>query len=677
MMRNLLFFIAFLVISISLNAQEQEQDSLFQQAVDSLTTQELAEVVLISNSSENFLEEIKALGSLDSYLKKSNAINMVKRGSYAWEPLLNGMETERSVITVDGMRIYAACTDKMDPITSYVENSNFSRAKVSEGPSGAEHGGTIAGSIDLKRRKSGFTPYNDFTGNTFAGFESNNKQQIYGTALSYTSKKFFADADFTFRDASNYKAGHQSGAQSEVDFSQYRKYNLSFIGGYKINDNQEIEASAIYDHASDIGYPGLTMDVSLAKAFIGSVEYRYRNPFTHIDLWETKTYFNTVTHVMDDSHRKDVPIRMDMPGWSKTQGFYSRLNGSKKKHHFRATLSAHRNNSYAEMTMFPNDPNESDMFMLTWPDINTVYGGIDVEDHIQFNSRWDLKLSGGIALHHNKIRSEFGLNSLQTFYPDLKDSKTRVLKNLNAKMAHHHKKFTHKIGVGYGERAPSVSEGYGFYLLNTNDNYDYIGNPNLANEKSLNVNWSTKYEQSKFDVSAQANYFHIIDYIVGKPRPGIPPMNVLADGIKVYEQLKYAKMFNTGINANYYISNDWSLAADASYRYGQGDNGTRLPLIQPFSYGLNLRYQKETYFIEASVEGSTKNRNSIEFGETKKHGFLIANLSASKTFELSLQELTVKIGAENIFDKYYSTFDDWFGIPRMGRNIFANVIYEW
>ena len=44
---------------------------------------------------------------------------MVKRGSYAWEPLINGMATERTVITIDGMRIFGACTDKMDPITSY------------------------------------------------------------------------------------------------------------------------------------------------------------------------------------------------------------------------------------------------------------------------------------------------------------------------------------------------------------------------------------------------------------------------------------------------------------------------------------------------------------------------------------------------------------------------------
>src|SRR5690606_2997069 len=124
--------------------------------LDSLSNIVLDEVVIIANPTDKHLKEAKALGSLDNYLEKSPSVNMVKRGAYAWEPMLNGMATERSVITLDGMRIYGACTDKMDPITSYVEISNLSKATISNGQSGSQHGGTIAGSVDLVRRKTGF-----------------------------------------------------------------------------------------------------------------------------------------------------------------------------------------------------------------------------------------------------------------------------------------------------------------------------------------------------------------------------------------------------------------------------------------------------------------------------------------------------------------------------------------
>src|SRR5690554_2281749 len=95
---------------------------------DSLPNITIEEVIVISNSSNQHHKEPKALAPLDSYLEKSASVNMVKRGAYAWEPMLQGMATERSVITLDGMRIYGACTDKMDPITSYVEISNLSKA---------------------------------------------------------------------------------------------------------------------------------------------------------------------------------------------------------------------------------------------------------------------------------------------------------------------------------------------------------------------------------------------------------------------------------------------------------------------------------------------------------------------------------------------------------------------
>ncbi|MFC5048887.1 hypothetical protein [Aquimarina hainanensis] len=50
------------------------------------------------------------------------------------------------------------------------------------------------------------------------------------------------------------------------------------------------------------------MDVSLAKASIASLAYKYQNDDTMIKDWETKLYYNSVTHIMDDTKRPDVPI---------------------------------------------------------------------------------------------------------------------------------------------------------------------------------------------------------------------------------------------------------------------------------------------------------------------------------------------------------------------------------
>src|SRR5690554_5060971 len=132
----------------------------------------------------------KPLASIDEYLEKNPSINMVRKGGYAWEPFINGMATERSAVTIDGMQIYAACTDKMDPVTSYIEISNLSTINVNSGHASATGGSTIAGTIDLKKKKSSFGP-KDLSGTTYIGLETNNLQKILGTSLSYSHPKVF------------------------------------------------------------------------------------------------------------------------------------------------------------------------------------------------------------------------------------------------------------------------------------------------------------------------------------------------------------------------------------------------------------------------------------------------------------------------------------------------------
>lgn len=76
---------------------------------------------------------MKMAVSVDEFLSSSDNISFIKRGAYAWEPLLNNMSTERSTVTIDGMHVFGACTDKMDPITSYVESNNLATIDIKSG----------------------------------------------------------------------------------------------------------------------------------------------------------------------------------------------------------------------------------------------------------------------------------------------------------------------------------------------------------------------------------------------------------------------------------------------------------------------------------------------------------------------------------------------------------------
>ena len=178
-MEKYIYFGLMFLLTFGIKAQEEQkevkQDSL-------IVPEELVEIILIGKNSNKHHYENKSLATIETYLEEANSVDFIKRGAYAWEPMIQGMASERSVVTIDGMRIYGACTDKMDPITSYVEISNLSKAEIKKGQAGAENGATIGGAIDLERQKSEYEN-SGWSGNAQSGIESINEQKILGAAL--------------------------------------------------------------------------------------------------------------------------------------------------------------------------------------------------------------------------------------------------------------------------------------------------------------------------------------------------------------------------------------------------------------------------------------------------------------------------------------------------------------
>jgi iron complex outermembrane receptor protein len=660
------FLIANFLVLLFTNGFAQENPS------DSTKTQHIQEVIVIGTSKISNTEN-KPLGSIDEYLQKSAKVDMIKRGAYAWEPLINGLPTERTLVTIDGMRIFGACTDKMDPITSYLEVSNLSEANISSGQEGSCHGNTIGGSIDLKRNKMMFGQKKwNFNVNT--GYETTNQQKIFGVGTNFKTEKFYTDVNFMMRDAENYKAG----GNVEIPYSQFSKFNISWISGVKLGENKLLEASVIYDKANDVGYPALPMDVSIAEALITSLKFQMLPESDFLKSWETKIYFNTIMHRMDDTTRPDVPVHMDMPGWSKTYGFYSHLKSVLNKHNFLLNINGFLNKSRAEMTMYPVDKSEKLMFMLTWPDVRTLAQSLYLEDQIKFNQNSSLKISASATMHQNKIESEFGLNSLQIFYPEMAAEKSRILKSLAANYQFDKNAFQAGFGLGYGDRAPSVSEGYGFYLFNSFEKYDYIGNPNLKNESSMEANVFISVKKEKYFAKISSSYFHISNYIVGKIINNLVPMTIGGNGVKSYTALDYANVFNVSLSTELQVIEPLKWTTQLVYTRGKDNNKCNLPFMSPFSYQTSVRYEKNKISTEVSATGNTNHRDfAPQYGESETPDYTIFNANFGYLFPVGKTKIFTKIGVENIFDRNFTTYSDWNKIPRPGRNFFINLNFNW
>lgn len=656
MIHKYIFLVGFTGLSLQVGAQqlESERDSTKQ-----------IETVKINALQAKKIETVgKMAVSVDEFLASAAAISFIKRGAFAWEPLVNNMSTERTNITLDGMHIFGACTDKMDPVTSYVETNNLAAIQVHSGQEGGRFGATIGGSIDMERKNIPFGLTQKWIGAYQTGFEFNNRQFFNQANLAYSGSRFVADGSISLREATNYRAG----GGLEVQHSQFHKFNSALALAYKTSDLSSVRVDAIYDKAWDVGFPALPMDLWLSRAIITSASYKQLFEEGIVKAWDSKFYFNALEHYMDDTQRPDNLVHMDMPGWSTTYGVVSRLNLQKGAYTGEVVLNAYDNVSIAEMTMYPQDRSNALMFAYTWPWVTTRYAGVSTSHSVKINEQQQIKLGIGLGWHYNRAKYiEFN----KIFYPEASPSKLRFLPNLSAAYTWTNDALTWSVGGGYGQRAPSVSEGYGYYIYNSYDRYDYIGNPDLKNEISYEGNASFGWLRTRGGLEAKVNYFHIRNYIVGQILHLGSPMNYQSVGVKGYTSLPYAQIVNMSLGAHYDILPHLHWKGSVVYARATDNDGGNLPFIRPLTYQSSLQYMFKNFSVQTSIQGDLAQNNfSPQYGEAGAAAYHIWNASADYTFPLYGVKTVFQLGAENILDTYYSTYADWGNIPRMGRNIF-------
>ena len=633
----------------------------------------LDEVVIVSEAGRGRKRSVKGqVASIDEHLSELKNVSLVRRGSYAWEPVVNNMQTERLSTTIDGMKIFYACTDKMDPVTSYVESGNLQSISLNSGLDGNPQAtGNIGGSLDLKLRKAGFD--NDaFHASASAGHEWNGHVQVYGADAALSSHRTYLNAGAFFRHADNYKVG----GGDELQFSQFQKVNVFTNAGLRFptlggteGGLDMLEATFIFDRATDVGYPALNMDVAKAEGLITSLSYKhlFRNA-----NWETKAYYNHITHEMDDTTRPDVQIHMDMPGDSWTAGVYSLLTTSLKQHDVALNYDLYYNRLFADMTMYPGGA--APMYMVTWPDVGTLNTGVALTDNISIARNQSLRLSAKVAWQQQRLNNEEGYHALKVFFPGMTDAYHQTTGRIAANYNFTIFKFLNcSIGAGWGSRAPTVTEAYGYYLNNTFDQYDYIGNPSLKNESAVELNGAAKFSILNSQFSIDGNVFLFSNYIIGQFETRLSPMTVDAEGVKVYGNISHATIANVSLSWDWQITEQLRWNKKVSYSAGRDADGDALPLISPISWQSEWIYQHQRFQAQATIKGNARQSNYGEkYGETAAKAWTIVNISAQYQFS----SFVVRAGVENVFDKQYATYADWNHIPQKGRNIYMNLTFE-
>lgn len=601
----------------------------------------------------------------DHILEATPGISMIRRGNFAMEPALRGLNNAQVTMSIDGIRIFGACTDRMDPVSSYLEPNNMESFVISWQPGAAGMGSSIGGGIDFKLRKPLFSSLPAHKAHFGSGFESNGNAFQTLAAFGYGSPKFAIQGNVIYRRSENYRSGNGR----TVAFSQYRKWNANISARYRTGDSSFIGLDYLQDEGYDIGYPALTMDVKFAKAKIAAISYTLQK---HGLKWENKLYFNYIDHAMDDTKRppETVPIHMDMPGTSQTSGAYSALTGRLgKRHLFRLQADGFYNYLSAEMTMYPD--NSSPMFMYTLPTPARSSLALSLTDTYELTDILNLTGTVRVEYNHDKVVSDAGRAQLSGMYTgDLTQSNILPNAGLTLEIAPCHL-WNVRIELAHASRNASLQERYAFYIFNRPDAFDYIGAPALAPERSWNLSLTAGLHSGAFSATARAYSYFIRNYIAGQQLKGYSTMTIGAAGVKQYINLSSARISGAELLMQLSLNKRVTLSSSNTYTYGRDMQHFALPFIPPLRSDNMLSYQSRdlSLGIQSVSNFSQDHVSTFFYGELPTPASTVLNFSAGRSFDLKKQSLKLSMALNNVLNTEYVQHLDILKVPRPGRSI--------
>ena len=637
---------------------------------------ELNEVVVLGKTSKEQLihfYKTNQASTLEDILGRLPELSFVRRGAYGMEPSIRSFSGGQINVLIDGMRIHGACTDKMDPATIYIEPMNLQNLQLQTSSNGFTSGSSIGGTINMKMAEADFSDQLSFKTSALSGYQSAANSFFESLVLNVSNKKWAIRLNGTYRNSSNYKAGNGS----VIPFTQYEKTNYALSVKYRRSAYTYLKLDYLGDDGWNIGYPALPMDVGFASAKIASISLNYENFRKRFQSGTLKIYANTIRHYMDDTKRPNIPMHMDMPGYSTTAGFMSQATLKLFNNHL-LHLSADGSATYLKASMTMYAPGEPPMFMLTWPNNRKIQSGISALWNIPVDSNWSAQLAARIDYFVYELTSQFAKEQTSILgYPStsrknlLKNSSVRITRNVP-------RNFRISAGISYSERMPTASELYGFYLYNKSDNHDYIGNLLLKPEHSYNTELSTQYLGYKTKITITGFYNKVSNYIYGMLLPGYSAMTIGASGVKSYTNLSSATFAGIETTVLSSIRSDLLLTSALKYIHAEKSDRTPVPFISPIKNITSLRYQKTNYSIQLEYEAAAQQKKiDANAGEDKTPGYQLIHLRGGYNFNIKSTTLLVQTGIENLFNKFYHDHLDWGNIARPGRNLYIQLKVSW
>ncbi|WP_457626489.1 TonB-dependent receptor domain-containing protein [Persephonella sp.] len=652
-------------------------------------SEEVSEQETVGETKETTEEEIKITRQIDVGEILSSIfpeVNHIRKGGTANDITIRGFGRDNINVLLDGMRIYNACPNRMDPAIFHMSTRQVKEVRILEGPFDVENQGSLAGVVNLisKDPEAGRGGSVYFTGGYFnylhGGFDAYAGSETVKALVGYSkqySKPYLSGEGKKFTE---YPTGSSAYKPSEKDHTAFDIDNFWTKLVVTPNSDNQIKINYAFDEAKDVLYPYLKMDAVYDRTHRINGEYYIKS----LGL-KVSAYWNFVKHDMQDRWR------VSSTGWSrgymmrnlaKTKTYGAKIEKEWKISDIKLKtgIDAYLRNWRADNTLMTLD----NRGMIPDVDIKNIGAFIKGTKPVG-----NVVLSAGLRIDSTKSEADRGAlgtanqNLYSSYYSnyDLSQTDTYLTGNIVARYKID-KRSSVYIGFGHTVRVPDPEERY-IALKKPMTKPNWVGNPNLNPTKNNEIDAGFEYYKGLFGIKGNLFYSDLTDYIyLTRISPVAPPETKDATS---YQNID-AHIYGGDITVIGMITDTVSVEAGAAYQRGRKDSGNYtdkdLAEIPPLKTRLAVKYDNGTVF--GQIEGiyaSRQNDVDSDLNEVETKSYYVVNI---KTGFNAGNRAFIGLGIDNVFDKNYYThlsylrnpFSTGTKIPEPGRFVYMNVIYR-
>lgn len=614
--------------------------------------------------------------SVDDLMRLGGLTLIQRANGFAGEASMLGLRGGQMNTSIDGMKIHAACVDKMDPSTAYVEIDNLSTLDVSSDATDLRYGQNLGGSVNFTLKQPTLnTPVRsviDLSG------ESNASMRRLRADISGGTSDVALRVGYTLRSADDMRPGDGS----TISLSGFTKHNIQVGGLWQAAKHDAISATFIADLATDVGYPALIMDTRRAQALIGAVAWR--STWSPSVTTSAKLYASAVDHTMDDYDRPLSQIEnrafmpnmyMPMKGTTNVYGLLAEGAYTEMSNIVKVVLDATYLAATATMQMIPLDTSVSTMNMTNIGDARIGTIGTSASWEHLVSEDLTVRTGARVDVSTRTIQDQSFRSVLGGYYPGVDLDQIAGAVSVNAAVYYTLEEGLQLWSVlARSERMPTHLEMYGFWLYDPQANIVTIGRPDLANERAWSIDVGASYRTEDLRASLSA-WARRIDNYIGP----VPTQDTSASGqppTRYMGSIGTADLTGFDASATVRVLPWWSMQASVRGIWGVGVTiDDPLPLIAPIQASIRAVVGERVLQGELAVYASAaQNRISRSIlPEDATASWARADVLLAWR---PITELRIQASCTNVLDTFYHEHTSINNMPSRGRSFNLGVRAE-